>query len=186
MLAAMRIAWEERAMSIRESRFGRLVEHFFAGFLDNDLLSSSEAGMHATLTQIIALVAAPGCIYSLFLIRRYAVFGYRESVGTTWPDKVVLLSFAMIFTGLLSVIEWDALFPDRRDYQLLVPLPITTRLLFASKLSSVLVLFLIFWAAANVGPALLLPLITVASANSAFELARNAAAHLITTFAACS
>jgi hypothetical protein len=173
-------------MSIRESRFGRLVEHFFAGYLDNDLLSSSEAGMHATLTQIIALVAAPGCIYSLFLIRRYAVFGYRESVGTTWPDKVVLLSFAMIFTGLLSVIEWDALFPDRRDYQLLVPLPITTRLLFASKLSSVLVLFLIFWAAANVGPALLLPLITVASANSAFELARNAAAHLITTFAACS
>ncbi len=173
-------------MSIRESRFGRLVDHFFAGYLDNDLLSSSEAGLHATLTQIIGLVAAPGCIYSLFLIRRYAVFGYRESMGTTWPDKVVLVSFAMIFTGLLSVIEWDALFPDRRDYQLLVPLPITTRLLFAAKLSSVLVLFLIFWAAANVGPAVLFPLITVAAANSGFELARNAAAHIVTTFAACS
>jgi hypothetical protein len=173
-------------MSIRESRFGRLVEHFFAGFLDNDLLSSSEAGMQAALTQIIGLVAAPGCFYCLLALFKYAAVYYPEREVLTWPDKIMFISFSMILTGLLSVVEWDALFPDRRDYQVLVPLPITTRLLFAAKLSSVLFLLVIFWAAANLGPAVMFPAIVGAVSNSSFDYGRFVIGHVLATFAACS
>ncbi len=173
-------------MSIRESRFGRLVEHFFAGFLDNDLISSPETGMHAALTQILGLVAAPGCFYCLLMLLKYAAVDYPEREIITWPDKILFISFSMILAGLLSVVEWDALFPDRRDYQVLVPLPITTRLLFATKLSSVLLLLGILWAAVNLGPAVMFPAIVGSVTKSSFDYMRFVAGHVMATFAACS
>jgi hypothetical protein len=54
-------------VSIRESRFGRLTGHFFAGFLDNDLLISSGGGMQNLLSQAIGLLAAPGLFWCLLM-----------------------------------------------------------------------------------------------------------------------
>ena len=47
--------------------------------------------------------------------------------------RCVFISFSMIVMGFLVVFEWDALFPDRRDYQILTPLPIGLFRLFLTK-----------------------------------------------------
>lgn len=173
-------------MSIRESRFGRLVEHFFSGFLYNDLVSSPEAGMHGALTQILGIVGAPGCLYCLLMVPKYGWVDFPEREILSWTDKILFISLTMILTGLLSVVEWDALFPDHRDYQVLVPLPITTRLLFAAKLSSVVLLLIIFWAIVNLGPAIVFPAIVTPGTKSFFDYLRFVAGHVIATFAACA
>ena len=46
------------------------------------------------------------------------------------------VSYSMIVMGFVMVFEWDALFPDRRDYQILTPLPIPLRTLFVAKMAA--------------------------------------------------
>jgi hypothetical protein len=59
-----------------------------------------------------------------------------------WSDRTAYLSFSMLVMGAVTVLEWDALFPDRRDYASLVPLPIHSRTIFLAKIAA-LVLFLV-------------------------------------------
>ncbi len=42
----------------------------------------------------------------------------------------------MIVLGLVMVFEWEALFPDRRDYQILTPLPLELRKVFLAKVAA--------------------------------------------------
>ena len=46
----------------------------------------------------------------------------------------------MTVTGAVAVWRWDAIFPDRRDFMNLVPLPISTRTIFFANLVAVLFL----------------------------------------------
>jgi hypothetical protein len=82
-------------MSIRESRFGRLTSHFFAGFLDNDLLVSSEAGMSNLLSQVLGVCAVPGLFYSLLCTMRYG--------GT---PRVMRQIYVMETTSCSSISPW--------------------------------------------------------------------------------
>src|ERR1035438_5791326 len=47
--------------------------------------------------------------------------------------RCFFISFSMIVMVFVVVFEWDALFPDRRDYQILTPLPVSLRTLFLAK-----------------------------------------------------
>ncbi len=171
-------------MRIGQSRYGRLVSHFFAGFLNNDLLVSPEAGIEGAMSQAMGLMIAPGLFYGLFAFMKYGAIPAVMLEELRWEDVLLFCTFGMIITGLLTVIEWDALFPDRRDYYILTALPVPTRLLFLAKLSSVFMLLAIVWAAGNLGPALLFS--AAVSNEGLFGLARTIAAHITATFCACA
>jgi predicted permease len=172
-------------MRIRESRFGRLVGQFFAGFLNNDLLTSAGAGIENTLSQAMALIVTPGLFYCVFaLFWKYGSTPDRLHEVLAWEDRLLFVHFAMILTGILTIIQWDSLFPDRRDYEILAPLPLPMRVVFFAKVCSVLLLLVIFWGAANLGPALLFPPAALTAADPWFALPRHLAAHLISTFMA--
>jgi len=82
------------------------------------------------LAQVLGLLAAPGAFFVL-------VFKPLDLIG--W-DLVAVRSFfvmlSMLAMGLLVVIQWDALYPDRRDYLVLTPLPVHPATLFAAKLAA--------------------------------------------------
>jgi len=48
-----------------------------------------------------------------------------------------LIATTMLAVGLFAVLSWDGIFPDRRDSQVLGPLPVTARTMFAAKVSAV-------------------------------------------------
>src|SRR5262249_24549245 len=48
-----------------------------------------------------------------------------------------LIATTMLVVGLFAVLSWDGIFPDRRDLQVLGPLPVTPRTMFAAKVSAV-------------------------------------------------
>lgn len=50
----------------------------------------------------------------------------------------------MLVMGFILVFEWDALFPDRRDYQILTPLPLKRLQMFTAKLMAIALLMSIF------------------------------------------
>lgn len=103
-----------------------LIRHFFDRFFDKESLSP-QGEPEANLTQTMGFLAVPGAFIVLLL--QPLSFHDWELVGI----RCVFVSFSMAIMGFIVVFEWDALFPDRRDYQILTPLPINLLTLFLTK-----------------------------------------------------
>jgi hypothetical protein len=114
--------------------FPTLVRHFFSRFFDKESLSP-QGEPQAGVIQTLGILAAPGAFFVLL---------FRPLTFTGWNLVMVrylFLSFSMIVMGFIVVFEWDALFPDRRDYHILTPQPVRLTTLFLAK-TAALALFL--------------------------------------------
>jgi hypothetical protein len=117
-----------------EYRFVLLIRHFFDRFFDTESLSP-QGDPHANMNQTLGILAVPSAFFVL-VCRPLGLWGW-SLVGV----RFIFLSISMIVMGFIMVFEWDALFPDRRDYQILTPLPLRLSTLFLAK-SVALCLFL--------------------------------------------
>ncbi|HTG74511.1 MAG TPA: hypothetical protein VMB70_12115 [Terriglobia bacterium] len=132
--------------STNDNRFRTLVVHFFNRFFDTDTVSD-EPVLRARLIQSLALLAVVSGMFFMYL----AIRGGDES-GI--PFTAVF--YAMVVMGLVMTFKWDSLFPDRRDYLILTPLPVSGKRLFGAK-AVALGLFLVpFLIAMNIVPTLLI------------------------------
>ncbi|GGH02040.1 hypothetical protein [Silvibacterium dinghuense] len=53
-----------------------------------------------------------------------------------WKTQHMLLSLNLLVAGLLAVFQWEAALPDRRDLLVLMPLPVSMRILYEARLAS--------------------------------------------------
>lgn len=83
--------------------------------------------------------------------------------------RFLLICYSMIVMGMTMVFEWDALFPDRRDYLVLTPLPLRPFAILAAKFAALGIFLTMFLAAVNFFGVLLWP--GVESAGSYFAVA---------------
>lgn len=121
---------------------------FFRRFLENDLICV-DGDTRGTLIGIVSLLVAPG-IFMPFL--EFLQFGSAPLCFLPWydrdwvafPDKVLHIALSMTVLGLITVFEWDAILPDRRDVAVLRPLPISLGTLFGAKLAALFQFWLIF------------------------------------------
>jgi hypothetical protein len=127
-----------------------LIRHFFQRFFDKESLSPQgepEAGFFQTL----GILAAPGGILSILVLP----LGTQGWSSVSMRLLFVLLS--MIVMCFVVVFEWDAIFPDRRDYQILTPIPIPLRTLFFTKAIALALFLLVFLADVNFFSTLMWP-----------------------------
>jgi hypothetical protein len=133
-----------------EARFRELVWHFFGRFFDKESLSP-QGQPEAGVIQTLGMLAPPGgfvCILmTVFHPLRWELVGLR----------FLFICYSMIAMGVVMVFEWDALFPDRRDYLILTPLPLRTFTLFVAKMAALGMFLAIFLAAINSFGVLLWP-----------------------------
>ncbi len=59
-----------------------------------------------------------------------------ELMSVAWHREQWLLSTMMLVTGLIAVVSWDAIFPDRRDVMILGPLPVRPRTILVAKVAA--------------------------------------------------
>ena len=139
-----------------------LTRHFFRQFFHSDLLTP-QAGTEVTLTHVLALLMVPGIFISVSLARKYAFllahFPLSVHQEATLEDKFFFLSFSMLVIAFVAVLNWDTLFPTRKDYNILTPLPVRMRTLFACKGLALVLLLLLFTLTVNAVPTVLFPLI---------------------------
>ncbi len=153
-----------------------LFKHFFRRFFDFDAISSPQIDSvekNALTFQIVALVVLPSAVISMLFFQKYAMYTYRPTIErdlATLTDKCLLLSLSMILLGFIAVFEWDMLFPDRKDYQILTPFPVATRTIFFSKIAALGAFLLIFTAAVNILPALFFPNAVLANNGVAYRI----------------
>ena len=125
-------------MRERIGHFRELSKLFFGRFLDNDLISL-DGDTQGTLLGVLGLLVAQGLFVPCFEFIHFT--SYPLCYEPWWArdlasagDKVLHLGLSMVVIGVLTVLEWDALLPDRRDYAVLQPLPVRTSTLLGAKL----------------------------------------------------
>jgi hypothetical protein len=162
-----------------------LARHFFGRFFDNDIVSQ-DADMRTNAVQTLGFVAVPGMFAAFSMLPTGVRFDQPFAHGWEFiVDYYFFVLYSMIAMGFVMVFEWDALFPDRRDYLVLTPLPLGGGAIFFAKIAALVAFLGMFILDANFFGALLAPLIT-GSAGFTWTwsmIFRIAAAHAIACLA---
>jgi len=161
VIAATRTAIHKRWMRLLERPYWRLVAHFGMRLFSG----SGEGGLELGAGTVLALLAAPGAFVSILLLDKYSgllrYFRGNQSFdpyAASVPDQYFFLTFSMVITGIVTVLKWDSIFPDRRDYMNLAPLPIPTRRIFLANITAIVLIALAFAVDVNAVSSLFFPM----------------------------
>jgi hypothetical protein len=178
---SLRRRWQARA----ERPFFRLVS-LFVDRIFHGGGESSEDDLDFSLGLILSLLALPGMFYSIMLFNKYGSLlqwlrGQHnfDPLAAALPDEYFFIALSMVVTGAVAVWRWDGIFPDRRDYANLVPLPISTLLIFIANLAAIVFLALLLAFDVNLASAVLFPAVVSASQVTFIYIAQFAAIHLL-------
>lgn len=139
------------------SAFLLLVRHFFGRFFDNEIVSQT-SDSRTNVVQALGLFAAPGIFLPFYMIPQHVRFDRPFENGWLYiTDYYFFVTYSMIVMGLVMVFEWDALFPDRKDYLILTPLPLGGNAIFAGKVAALIMFLGLFVIDANLFCTLLGP-----------------------------
>jgi hypothetical protein len=167
-----------------KSPFRCLFDLFLERLFYNDLISSPEEEQ-LTVGNILAILAFPGMLLGLHLIPKYIFTPPEQLHLAILGDKCLFLSLSMVVLALLNVVQWDSLFPDRRDYTVLNVLPVKLGTLFAAKAAALGALMLIFIAVLNMASLVAFPVAAAEHQRSVMGLVRFGLAHAVSVVMAC-
>jgi hypothetical protein len=154
----------------------------FGGFLQSDLMPSgvqAAAGIWAA-----AFLAAPAMLpVAQDLVKYNFLRHFLPNLveRSLWSDEALFVLLSCGAIGIVGVVMWDTLFPNRRDVFVLGALPLETRVLSAGRLGGLLTLFALFAAGLNVIPGFLFPLV---SAGTITGIPRAMVGHVVAVLAA--
>jgi len=149
--------------------FGHLIFHFLKRMFSSEDEEGVES-MSLGLGVVLAFLAAPGALASLFLIDKYSTLlhwlrgdrdfnPYRASIA----DEYFFIVLSMTITGLVMVMRWNRLFPDRRDFWNLAMLPIPIRQVFLANFAALFLLALVFAIDVNLVSTVIFPAVVTMS-----------------------
>jgi hypothetical protein len=177
-------------LSKREDPFRILVAYFVKRVFAND----DEQGSGSTnlgVGAVLAILASPGAFASIFLMDKYSTLmqwfrgqknfnPYRASIA----DEYFFVVLSMTITGLVMVLRWNRLLPDRRDFANLAVLPIPIRNIFLANFTGLFGLALVFGIDVNAVSSFLFPVFVTVSDGSFSAFAHIAIAHVAAVFSA--
>ncbi|MBN2409179.1 MAG: hypothetical protein JXE07_05530, partial [Candidatus Aminicenantes bacterium] len=167
-----------------EARFGQfsvLTRHFFHRFFQNDIVDFEDQ-MKEKVIGGMAFLGAFGIQIANTILLKYT---FMEEEGPSWVDKCYFLWIFMLLLGLITVVEWDVIFPDRRDYLNIMALPVRLRTFFLAKSASFFLFIGLFSAAAHAPASFSFAyFLTRFRSDSFLFLLRYMAAHVISGLAA--
>ena len=164
-MAAVFREYQERS----ERPFWRMVQLFVARIFRGGGDSDAE-GLDLGVGLVLTLLAMPGGFVSLLLLNKYGTLlqwlrgiPNVDPLLITLPDEYFFIVLSMTVTGAVAVWRWEAIFPDRRDYMNLVPLPISTRSIFLANLVAVVCLAGLIAVDVNAASCILFPVVVEAT-----------------------
>jgi pimeloyl-ACP methyl ester carboxylesterase len=154
---------------------------FLARMIDIEILSAG-GDVRDLVVRFVSALAAFSLVLSYLIIPRYFLTTVPRAslLYSSWNDTEFLISTSIAVAGLLAVLAWNAVLPDRRDCLILGPLPVSTPVIILAKLSAMATALGISLMAINIFTGAVFPHI-VAENNS---ILRAPATWFITIFAA--
>jgi hypothetical protein len=127
------------------AQFLILSRHFFHRFFQNDIVDFEDQ-MKEKVIGGMAFLGIFGVQIANTILLKY---NFLDEEGPSWVDKCYFLWLFMLLLGFIAIVEWDVIFPDRRDYLNIIPLPVRVRTFFLAKSASFFLFIGIFSAAAH-------------------------------------
>jgi putative ABC transport system permease protein len=133
-----------------------LLRHFLLRFFDSEFSGSGE-WRKVAIGIFAALISVSIVAFQTFMER----YNLMQDAGLPAAsvlremriDQLTFIGIAMAVTAVLTVLQWQSLFPGLRDCLALAGLPITPRQIFLAKSAALLLMFTVFVLAMNVVPA---------------------------------
>jgi predicted permease len=126
---------------------GELVRHFLARFFDNEMITIPGEWQKVAVGLFAAIVSVAITGALIFRDRYLALHDlgtFTEFQQAVRHDLLALIVLAMAVTALLTILQWQSLFPNLRDCLALAALPVNPREVFAAKFGAVLLIFSAF------------------------------------------
>ena len=141
-----------------------LVRHFLARMFDGEW--SAAAGQWQTVAVSAFALLLPAGVLLLRsgsvdqdrYLRLSALTSAEPFRAAALADELALLTLVFAVTALVAAIQWQSLFPTRRDYLALAGLPVRARQIFAARFVSILILSTALVVAMNLLPSVVAPL----------------------------
>ena len=150
-----------------------LLVRLFVGRVFHGTGDSADSELDLSMGLVLSLLALPGGFYSLFLLEKYSSLlqwmRHEQSIDPlagALPDEYFFIVLSMTVTGAVAVWRWDSIFPDRRDYSNLVPLPLSMPKIFLANLAAIFFLTVALALDVNAASAVLFPLVVSAYEGS--------------------
>ncbi len=165
---------------LRSDQFRTLYRVFFLRVVDLDLLSAD-----ADLTRLMGQFASIFCTFSFVLsVPLLLMNGATLMTNEAWGMEHFLIETAMTVAGLITVLNWDAAFPDKRDVLILTPLPVKKGTLFLAKVAALCAGPALAVIALNIFSGFLWPLLFRAQGSGLVGMLRALPAYWLTLCAA--
>jgi hypothetical protein len=161
-----------------------LARTFFGRFFESDLLPPGVPQAQFVIWSL-ALLATPGLLMPMrFAGALLHAGGNSEGLlRMLLLQRLLFITLTMTAIGMVALVIWDGVFPDRRDARILSPLPVRGRVLIAARLLALAGLCGLFMVAVNAIPTVIYgPL--MGAFGGATNPIRGAAAHFLATTAA--
>ena len=126
-----------------------LVRHFLARFFDTEI-GASAGDWHKVAIGIFASLVSLGILgFTTYLARFRLLQDPAHSTPQLYQaavrgDLIGLLAITMAITALLTLLQWQSLFPSLRDYMALTGFPVSARQIFLAKFAALVLLFAAF------------------------------------------
>ena len=118
-----------------------LTRHFLARMFDSELFAARGQWQTVAISMIAFILPA------FMLFGNYGKkYGYLAHLRSPIPfraagvaDILSLLTLLMAISGLVALLQWQSLFPSKRDFFALAALPIRSRQIFAARFAAVII-----------------------------------------------
>ncbi|MGA7240651.1 MAG: hypothetical protein WBY44_33515 [Bryobacteraceae bacterium] len=165
-----------------------LTRHFLSRIFDSELFSAAGRWRSAAigafsmllLTGVAAFYQGPLTVARFHRLAYASPETLRDTVLAGEAGRMMLF---LAVSGLIAVLQWQALLPSRHDYLALASLPVRPRQVFAARFLAFMLFSLVAVAALNALPSLFAPPLTPARSYWANVAAQAAASSLACFFA---
>jgi hypothetical protein len=163
-----------------------LVRHFLSEQLAHDLIASDQVRK-----LVITVLAVLACIGPLIVRLYIPKYNYLQNLDTgdlyiaaVRADRLFFITLSMLAASLVTVIQWQGLFPSLPDYLALKPLPVRLYRVFLARFLSAFVIVLVVISALDLPTSVLFPFLTSGRWQSPSFGVRYILAHATATLSA--
>jgi len=156
-----------------------LARTFFGRFFESDLMPAGLPQVQLVIWSL-AFLAAPNIFFpASFAFHYIAIEARGESLAEPMLlHRMLFITLTMTAIGLVALVIWDGVFPDRRDARILTGLPVPHRVLISARLLALASLCGIFLLGVNTVPTLVYGP-AIGSYGGADGVARGVLAHFV-------
>ena len=137
-----RSGWSDETLISERQQTSVLTRMFFGRIFESELMPSGAPQIQLAVW-VIAFLAGPSTVAPILMSKKYVwlVNNPQALRGSMEADRTLALVLSMIATGLITLVIWEGVFPDRRDGRILGVLPVRLRTFVVARLAALMALF---------------------------------------------